>query len=256
MNDLDTLKQIKNNKPVILSITNYVTMDFVANCLLAIGASPIMTTCEEELYDLVKICSAIYINIGTLNNKFISLINKTIILAKQYHKKIIFDPVGSGATIIRTITAKKLSRYADIIRGNASEILAIATQENNNMTHGVDSLHTTEKTITAAIMLAKKYNTIIIISGEVDIITNGKEVKKINNGSSLMTKITGMGCAMTAVIAAFNAINVNSFMASIHATQYFAICGENTANITQNPGTFKTHFIDQLYNNDLTNMTI
>ena len=118
-----TRELLFKTKPLILNLTNYVTMDFMANSLLAIGVAPLMTKSDKELEELVKIASSININIGTLTDDFIKQCYKAAILAKKYNRPIVLDPVGSGASTIRTETARGLVEYADIIRGNASEII-------------------------------------------------------------------------------------------------------------------------------------
>lgn len=239
------LFHMQQQKPLVLNLTNFVTMDFVANCLLALGAAPIMSTCEEELEELIKLCSVLYINTGTLNNSFIDFIKKAIKLAVQYQKPIVFDPVGAGATKIRTETAKEICPFATIIRGNASEIIALETQD--TATKGVESIHTTDEAREIAQNLALNYKTTVIVSGAIDFVTDGQRSTEVSGGSALMQQVTGMGCAMTAVIAAFKAIVDDPFEAGLIASHYFAFCGSSAALKHQNPGSFKAAFIDQLY---------
>lgn len=238
------LLDMQQQNPLVLNLTNFVTMDFVANCLLALGAAPIMSTCEEELEELIKLSSVLYINTGTLNPPFISFTKKAIELAVQYHKPIVFDPVGAGATQIRTETAKEICPFATIIRGNASEIIALSDQR--HITKGVESIHTTDEAKEIAQDLALKYQTTVIVSGAIDFVTDGLRSAEVIGGSPLMQRVTGMGCAMTAVIAAFKAIVDDSFEAGLIGAHYFAFCGTSAALHHQNSGSFKTAFIDQL----------
>lgn len=242
------LDDIRKKKPLILNITNFVTMDFIANCLLSLGAAPIMSLFEEELEELVQIASAVYINIGTLDRNFITLAKKTIILAKHYNKPIIFDPVGAGATIIRTQTAQYISSFSTIIRGNASEIIALGSSI--QATKGVEATHTTDDAKEIATLLAIKNHTTVIVSGPVDFITNGNKSASLNFGDPIMQLVTGMGCAMTAVIAAFKALIADPFEASLMAAHYFDCCGEIAAFKNKHPGGFRNAFIDQLYTTD------
>lgn len=239
------LFDMQQQKPLILNLTNFVTMDFVANCLLALGAAPIMSTCEEELEELIKLSSVLYINTGTLDSSFIHFTKKAIELAVQYHKPIVFDPVGAGATKIRTETAKEICPFATIIRGNASEIIALTDED--SATKGVESIHTTDEAKEIAQHLARKYKTTVIVSGAIDFVTDGQRSAEVTGGSPLMQRVTGMGCAMTAVIAAFKAIIDDPFDAGLIAVHYFAFCGSSAALKHQNPGSFKTAFIDQLH---------
>jgi hydroxyethylthiazole kinase len=247
-----TLSDIRKQKPLILSVTNFVTMDFVANCLLSIGAAPIMSVCEEELEELVQIASAVYINIGTLDNNFISFAKKALALAEKYKKPLVFDPVGAGATNIRTQTAQSILPFSNILRGNASEIMALGGSAFT--THGVEATHTTNDAEEIATRLALKNHTTVIVSGPVDFITNGHKSEQVAFGSHLMQRVTGMGCAMTAVVAACKAIVEDSFAASSIAAHYFALCAEVVSKNHPYPGTFKTAFLDQLHSPDYMSM--
>src|SRR5262245_36497463 len=123
------LLQIKQKKPLILSLTNYVTMDFMANALLAVQASPLMTEAENEIEDLIAIANALYINLGTINESFLSRAFAAVHSAKLKNIPIILDPVGAGASKLRTTAAKNLFAFANIIRGNASEILCLSQEQ-------------------------------------------------------------------------------------------------------------------------------
>lgn len=248
----DVINNIKKTKPLILNLTNFVTMDFVANCLLSIGAAPIMCVYEDEMEELVNISSAIYINIGTLDDGFIKLVKKAITLSQQYNKPIVLDPVGCGATKIRTKIASDLAPQCKIIRGNASEIMALGND--SFLTKGVDSVHRTEDATGVADNIAHHTDSTIIVSGATDYITNGIHTKQIEFGSPLMTNITGMGCCLTAVIAATLAITHKPFEAGIIGTQFFSLCGELVSQKHKKPGSFKSAFIDMLYNPDFNAM--
>lgn len=246
------LVDLRKQKPLILCFTNFVTMEFVANSLLALGAAPIMSACEDEANELVKMASALYVNIGTLDYNFIRLAKKAIEIAKEHNKPIIFDPVGAGATAIRTEISKSILPFAKFIRGNSSEIIALA--DNRQATYGVEAIHTTDEAASIATRLSLKNNAIVIVSGPVDFITDGNKSIKIPFGSPLVQMITGMDCSMTAVIAAFQSSVENPFEAGIIAAHYFALCGEVVSKEHQTPGTFKTAFLDQLHKPDFASM--
>lgn len=237
---------IKNSKPLILCLTNVVTMDFMANSLLALGAAPIMSCEEKELEELIKISHAINLNIGTLENDFIKRCLAAAEIAKHYKKPIILDPVGAGASLIRTQSAQELMQFANVIRGNASEIMALVDTQTN--TAGVESIHTTARAKDSANQLATTLHATVVVSGEEDFITNGDQQESLVYGSSIMPMITGMGCTLTAVIAAFCAVQPNAFLAATLATAYFGICGSLTERKTKLPGAFRSLFIDTLYN--------
>lgn len=246
------LKVLRDKKPLILNLTNYVTMEFMANALLSLGAAPIMSICSEEIEELIKISDAININIGTLNNDLIVSSMQTIVIAKKLEKPIILDPVGAGATIIRTQTAKDLLLYSSVVKGNASEILALSGGVHKTL--GVESVHTTAQAQEAAYNLASKTNCIVVISGKIDFITDGKDDTYIKFGHALMPYITGMGCTLSAVIAAFCTINKDYFKACEHATSYFTLCGELAGKRNPYPGSFHSAFIDELFKADFKQM--
>lgn len=248
------IRALRDKKPLILNLTNYVTMDFMANALLSLGAAPIMSICREEIEDLIKISDAININIGTLSNDCIALSLQAAALAKQQGKPVVLDPVGAGATRLRTQTAKKLLPYSRVVKGNASEILALSGDVQK--THGVESRHTSDQAQDAARHLAAKINGIVVISGQTDVVTDGKEETYIPFGDVLMRYVTGMGCTLSAVIAAFCAINSHHIEACKHATSYFVLCGKLAGKKNSFPGSFRSAFIDELFKADFRQMKV
>lgn len=247
-----SIVSLRQKKPLILNLTNFVTMDFVANCQLALGAAPIVSTCEEELEELVFLSSAVYVNIGTLSLQFIGLVKKAIDFAKKHHKHIVFDPVGSGSSQIRSQISQEIAPHACIVRGNASEIRSLSgfTQ----IAKGVESVHSLNETKDVAIAFARQYQTIVVVSGPIDFITDGKNEAEVPYGCELMTRVTGMGCALTSLLAAFQSMTGNPFEASLIGTHYFALCGQLAAEQSNYPGTYKNHFIDQLHASDFKKM--
>lgn len=246
INDIKTvINKIRQCKPLVLNLTNHVTMNFMANALLALGAAPIMSECDDELEELISISAAINLNIGTLDDQFIKRCEKAVKFAKKYHKPVILDPVGAGATAIRTKTAINLMHDVDIVRGNASEIIALDALKSKSL--GVEAGNTTDEAICSAYKISRYYDVIVIVSGQCDLVTNGKIDKSINFGSRLMSLVTGMGCVLTAVIAAFRSVRSNSFEASVLATSYFGLCGNLSEQKASAPGSFKACFIDELH---------
>lgn len=245
----ETLQLLRQRKPLILNLTNTVTMDFMANALLALGAAPLMCTSDSELEELICISNCLNINIGTLDEAFIARAQKAVKLAKHHHKPIILDPVGAGASKLRTESAKTLLAYVDIVRGNASEIIALKNMASN--THGVESRHTTYDAKDIAREIAKHYQCTVVVSGAIDFITNGPKENENIWGSPLMALVTGMGCTLTASIAAFKSIVSDSFESAQLATYYFGFCGQLAAERVNTPGAFRTAFIDELYQADL-----
>lgn len=250
MNSALTL--LRTRKPIVLCLTNYVTMDFMANCLLALGASPIMSVEESELQELVNISHAINLNIGTLDHAFIKRAHLAVELAKQENKPVILDPVGVGASLMRTQSARDLLPFATIIRGNASEIMALS--DNITKTAGVESLNETQQATPYAMNIASSFNCTVTVSGKDDLITDGSRQELLSFGSPLMPLVTGMGCTLTAVIAAFKAVVPDSFSAARLATAYFSLCGNLAEAKSKYPGTFRSSFIDELYAADFNAM--
>lgn len=236
---------IQRNKPIILCLTNVVTMDFMANSLLALGAAPIMSCDDRELEALIAISSAINLNIGTLDAAFISRCQHAADIARHQQKPVILDPVGAGASLIRTQSARELMPFADIIRGNASEVMALI--DLNIASAGVESTRSTAMAKDSADTLARQLNNTVIVSGKEDYITDGNRQETLHVGSPLMPLVTGMGCTLTAVVAAFRAVIPDSFEAARIATTYFGLCGSAAEQKTKQPGSFRTAFIDALY---------
>ena len=243
----NNIKKIVKKSPLVHNITNYVVMNNTANALLALGASPVMSHALEEVEEMASIASSLVLNIGTLSNKWIEAMLKAGKIAKAKNIPIIFDPVGVGATSYRNETAAKilLEVKPDIIRGNASEIMALAGKVAS--TKGVDSKNTTQDAQEIAKNLAKNQNCIVVVSGEQDYISNGENDFYCNEGDILMSKITGMGCTLSAIIGAFAGVEKNYFEAGICGTILMGKVGKFVAREVNKPGTFQVAFIDALY---------
>jgi hydroxyethylthiazole kinase len=248
MNNIEnTLNNIRLKTPLVHNITNYVVMNSTANALLAIGASPIMAHAIEEVEDIVAISSSLVLNMGTLSDKWIEAMLLAARKAKEINIPFVFDPVGVGASKYRTKTALKIIATAtpNVIRGNASEILALAQLTNSNK--GLDSTIQSEDALEGAIKLSKQYNNTIVISGAIDYIITDDTVSKISNGSPLMAKITGMGCTSTSIIGACIAVEPNIHLACTAAMAIMGIAGDMAAKLSKGPGSFQLHFTDSLY---------
>lgn len=241
------LLALKQKKPLILNITNDVTMDFIANGLLSIGASPVMSQAEEEMTDLVQIADAVVINPGTLDEKFVRLCHKAAKAASQFNKPVIFDPVGAGASRYRTETCMQLLQQYKIaiIRGNSSEILALS--DNQSMTKGVDSTTDSAAVIQQAKQIAQQMDTTILMSGVTDVVADKDRAETFHRGSAWMPLITGSGCLLSAVVAAFHTVEKDSFKAAAAAAVFYGVCGEMAAVQTRGPGTFRVKFLDALH---------
>ncbi len=241
-------QKVNETSPLVHNITNYVVMNTTANALLAIGASPVMAHAEDEVEDMVQIASSLVINIGTLSNKWVNAMKLALIKANQMHKPIVLDPVGAGATPFRNKVLTELLAKGNfsVIRGNASEIMALAFAQHK--TRGVDSMESSSNAESAAKFLNKKYGSIICISGAIDYIINNDKLVKISNGHPLMSKVTGMGCTATALIGAFIGTGEDIFDSTVAATAVMAIAGELAFSISHGPGSLQMNFLDKLYN--------
>jgi hydroxyethylthiazole kinase len=245
----ENLKQIRQKKPLIHNITNYVVMNVTANALLACGASPVMAHALEEVEEMVAYAGALVLNIGTLSNHWIEAMVKAGKRANTLKIPVILDPVGSGATRLRTETARRILDEISIqvLRGNASEVLSLGREKSDTVTKGVDSVHTVDQATATAMDLARELKTTLAITGAIDLITDGSQVFRVENGHVLMGCITGSGCMATALIGAFLAVEPDSNKAAAAGLSYFGLAGEKAAAQSSGPGSFQTALLDALY---------
>lgn len=238
------LALVREQKPLVVNITNYVVMNNTANALLAIGASPIMAHSRQEMAEMMHIAGSLVINIGTLDSEWIERMLFAVEQANANNKPIVLDPVGCGASVLRTQTARTLAANANnlIIRGNASEIIALAGE--TSQTKGVDALDSSDTALAAAQALVAQYHANVVISGEVDYVVTASQTISLSNGHHMMPYVTGMGCSLTALTGAFAAIGEISGLA---ATAIYAIAGEIAAKQSAGPASLQLNIIDILY---------
>lgn len=241
------VKTIRNESPVVHNITNFVVMNTTANALLAVGASPVMAHAVEEVEEMVGIAGALVINIGTLSPPWVRAMFMAAQEAKNRGIPVILDPVGAGATAYRTHTSRELieALSPEIIRGNASEILALL--DSNALTKGVDSTAKTIDAISVARDLNQTYDSIICVSGETDYIIDKKRTIEIKGGHPMMTRVTGLGCTATALCGAFAAITRRYDDAGANAMAMMKIAGRIAIEKSTGPGSLQVHFLDALY---------
>lgn len=240
------LQALRNTAPLVHNITNFVVMNFTANALLAVGASPVMAHAVEEVEDMVAIAGALVVNIGTLSPRWVEGMKAAMKKAAELGKPIILDPVGAGATPYRNKALTELLETAPptIIRGNGSEILALAGA--NIQTKGVDSTADSADSIDAAYALSERFGAVVSVSGAVDVIVHGQRTGWVSNGVPLMTKVTGMGCSASAIAGAFAAICPDPFEAAVSAAATMGVCGELAYRNAKLPGSFQIAFLDTL----------
>lgn len=241
---------VRLESPLVHNITNFVVMNNTANALLAIGASPIMAHGHSELAEMVSLCQSTVINIGTLDAYFV---DSMLIAARKAHelgKPWVLDPVGAGATRYRNeVLAQLLACQPTVIRGNASEIMALA-KVSGVITKGVDSTADSLDAIPAAKDLAAQFGAVVVVSGATDVIVGPEHILFIENGHPTMTRVTGLGCSASALIGAFIAVIKNTFEAVAAATAVFSMAGEIAAEKSSGPGTLQVQLLDALYTID------
>lgn len=243
----ENLEVLRERKPLIHNITNFVVMNSTANVLLACGASPVMAHAAEEVEEMVSLAGALVLNIGTLAPDWVASMLKAGRRANEIGIPIILDPVGSGATRLRTESAQHLLRElaVSVVRGNASEVLSLAKE--GSRTRGVDSRHGVEEAAEAAVSLSQELDTVLAITGAVDLITDGKTICRVFNGHELMGYVTGTGCAATVIIGAFLAVDPSPLSAAVTGLAYFGLAGEKAAESANSPGQFQVGLYDALY---------
>jgi len=221
-------------------------MSINANALLAVGASPLMSFCPEEMEEIVGIASALVVNIGCLDRQEIEAMGIAAAAAHRLGKPWVLDPVGAGASRIRTQTALDLIRnsHPTVIRGNASEILCLAGEQITS--RGVDTSALSSDAVEAAKALALSSEAIVSVSGPVDYITDGTTVYTIANGHPLMSRITAMGCTASVITGAFVAAGADALLAARNAMALMGIAGERAAERCAGTGSMEMHFIDEL----------
>lgn len=242
-----TLKALRDQSPLVHNITNYVVMNNTANALLAVGASPVMAHAIEEVEAIVSIASALVINMGTLSPQWVKAMELAMDKANALNKPIVFDPVGVGASPYRTETALTLTNQYQpaVIRGNASEIMALAQVPAH--TKGVDSTTDSKNALEAAQALSKQLNNTIVISGATDYIVTNTQMDQVTAGSPMMAKVTGMGCTATSIIGACLGVTTHPHNAALHAMELMGQAGTMAEAKANGPGSFQLHFIDALY---------
>ncbi|RLI78896.1 hydroxyethylthiazole kinase [Archaeoglobales archaeon] len=239
------LTKIKELKPMIHHITNYVAMNDSANITIAIGASPIMSFAHGEMEELVSVASTLLINIGTLDEYIIQAMMLALNTAKKNNVPILFDPVGSGATKLRTTTATTIvNEGVDVVKGNQGEILSLLGKE--GVVKGVDSKAEIDAEVVREV--SQKVKSVVVATGKKDFVTNGKKVYVMANGTDMLGKITASGCMLGSVIASFMAVQKDYLIAAIEGLACYNIAGELAAEKSEGSGSFRQNLIDEIFN--------
>ena len=252
---------VRTRTPLIHNITNYVTVNDVANILLACGGSPIMSDDIEEVEEITSICGGLNINIGTLNQRTIPAMFAAGKKAESLNHPILLDPVGAGASTLRTKTARDLADqiHFTVIRGNISEIKALVA--GSGSTKGVDADvadAVTEENLNEAVAFAKaaaaRYHTIVAITGAIDLVADENHCYVIRNGRPEMGRITGTGCQLSGLLTAYLTANLgNELEAAAAAVSSMGLAGEiGYSHMKDGDGnsTYRNRIIDAIYNMD------
>ncbi len=244
----ESLASIRKQRPLIHYITNPVAANFAANALLAAGASPVMAQAEEEVGEIVSMADALALNIGVPTSGKISAMLCAGMKANEKGIPAVFDPVGSGGATFRTAAARQMIDRIDFgaIRGNPSEIFSLVS--GGAKTRGVDTRLSVEDVSGTAPAIARKLETTIAITGNVDFITDGDRIVRVSNGSTFFGRVTGAGCALTGIMAAFLSVDPDPVSASASALSYFGVAGEMAEKECKGPGSFVSCFLDALCN--------
>lgn len=259
------IEKVRTTAPLVHNITNYVTVNDVANIILACGASPIMSDEPDEVAEITSICGGLNINIGTLNKHSIEGMFIAGTKANELGHVVLLDPVGVGASTLRTNTAIKLIQKIkfDVIRGNISEIKTLAL--GNGTTKGVDANiadAVTEENLESMISFiknfAKKTNSIITVTGAIDLVSDSNRCFIIRNGHPEMSKITGTGCQLSGMITAFIVANLDKKLeATAAAVCAMGLAGEigyRKLKNSEGNSSYRNHIIDAIYNMDATTL--
>lgn len=255
------IENVKEKAPLVHNITNYVTVNDVANAILASGASPIMSDEPEDVEDITSICGGVNINIGTLNKRSIEAMFISGKKSKELGHVVLLDPVGAGASKLRTETALRILEEIkpDVIRGNISEIKTLALGSGNTKGVDADAADTvTENNLEAMIefakSFAKKTKAVIAITGAIDLVADSDRCYVIKNGSPLMSRITGTGCMLSGVATAFAVANSDNITEAIASSVcVMGLAGEKgVLKMREDDGnsTLRNYIIDAIYNMD------
>ncbi len=246
------LEYIKENKPLVHHITNFVVMNETANVTLCVGALPVMAHAREEVEEMVSLASALVINIGTL---YPEMVESMLLAGKEANRRripVILDPVGAGATKYRTETAMNILHQVNVavVRGNAGEVSTLAGYQAE--VRGVESITHGEDMDRVSLELAARLGCVTAITGPVDYVSDGERVVTVHNGDALLGKVTGTGCMATTVIACFCASGEPYLEATAAGLSYFGVAGELAAEKAgPHPGSFHVQLYDALHSLDL-----
>ena len=244
----DLLEKVRQQQPVVHHLTNWVTIYDCAQVVKCLGASPVMAHAIEEVAEMNQIASALVLNIGTLTVDFVEAMKLAAHSANKKGIPVVLDVCGAGATALRDRKSLELINEVriDVIKGNASEVARVSGE--SVKTRGVDATEVAGDLALLAEKMAAQRNATVVITGKVDIVTDGKKTYRIGNGHLMMTHVVGTGCMAASVIGAFAAVERDLALAAACALGCFGIAAEVAAEKSSGPAMFKERLFDSLYN--------
>lgn len=252
MNDLVSvvcrnLAAVRSQHPLIHSMTNFVVMNETANAILAVGGSPVMSDAIDEAADFASMASALVLNIGTLYPSSVEAMVVAGKAANRCGKPVVFDPVGAGATALRTEAARRILSEVrvSILRANQGEAMAVAGMDGR--VRGVDSASDVEDFAMVAADIARRIGCPVAVTGKTDVITDGNTTYLCHNGHPMLQNITGTGCTVTALTACFVSAAPDVLTGATSALAFFGLCGELAAAESRGPGSFEVALRDRLF---------
>jgi len=244
----DALDRLQRTRPLVHHITNFVVMNDTANVTLHVGASPVMAHAREEVEEMAAMADAVVLNIGTLAPDWVEAMVLAGRKAAERGVPVILDPVGAGATRLRTEAAKRLIAEVRpaVVRGNAGEIGTLAGA--GGEVKGVDSVGEPAAPEEVAREAARRWGCVVAITGRLDWVSDGDRLLVVDNGHAWLTTLTGTGCMSTAVIGAFAAVETDRLVAAVSALACYGLAAELAAERAAGPGSFKSELFDALFN--------
>ena len=241
-----SLAAMRERKPLVHQITNYVVMNETANATLALGALPVMAHAPEEMEEMVSLAGALVLNIGTLSRHWVEAMLTAGWAANARGVPVVLDPVGAGATTYRTDTAKRILDEVDVavLRGNAGEVATLVGVAAE--VRGVESVDSGAVAAEIAREAARSLGVSATVTGAVDHVSDGERVAAVANGNPMLATITGTGCMSSAVTGCFLAVAESTFDGAVEALVAFGVAGEDAARDAKGPGSFHVNLYDAL----------
>jgi hydroxyethylthiazole kinase len=242
-----TLRTLRERRPLVHQITNYVVMNETANVTLALGALPVMAHAREEVEEMVGLAGALVLNIGTLSPPWVEAMLAAGKAANAAGVPVVLDPVGAGATSYRTRTARQIVDEVDVtvLRGNQGEVATLVGVEAE--VRGVESIGVDGEPAELARAAARHLGVVVSVTGRVDHVSDGKSVLSVANGHELLTTVTGTGCMSSAITGCFLAVKRDAPLeAAAEALAAFGVAAEDAARDARGPGSFHVGLYDAL----------